>query len=201
MSIGPIKKYMCIGAILMATACIKQTEKTFQGNAVVEFDATVLNSVATGVNYPVLSQVPEYGKPLDLQNTNCNSAFADPFITRTSGTVQLRVNLVGPVAKQDRAIGFRVIDVPVNSVTFRQTSPCSNVTLTTVGGVEGVHYSFADNKITIPADSSFGYLSINILDAGATAGEARTVGIQLDSTQSLLPSLNYRTIAIAIDQR
>lgn len=201
MSIGQIKKYMCIGAILMATACIKQTEKTFQGTTVVEFDATVLNSVATGVNYPVLTQVPEFGKPLDLQNSNCNSAFVDPFIRRTSGTVQLRVNVVGPVSKESRAIGFKVVDVPVTAVTFRQTSPCSNVTLTTVGATAGIHYSFADTKINIPADSSFGYLNINILDAGATAGQARTVGIQLDSTQSLLPSVNYRTIAVAIDQR
>jgi hypothetical protein len=201
MSIGSIIKYMCIGAILMATACIKQTDKHFQGTTVVEFDATVLNSVATGVTYPVLTQVPEFGKPLDIQNTNCNSAFVDPFIKRTSGTVQLRVNVVGPVSKEARAIGFKVVDVPVTSVTFRQTSPCSNVTLTTVGAAAGVHYAFADTKITIPADSSFGYLNINILNAGATAGQARTVGIQLDSTQSLLPSVNYRTIAVAIDQR
>jgi len=193
--------YTAIACVLFGTACIKQTEKKFQGNTVVEFDATVLNSVAAGVTYPVLSQEPEYGKPLDLQNTACNFAFTDPFIKRSSGSVTLRVNLVGPVSKETRAIGFKVIDVPVSSVTFRQTSPCANVTLTTVAATANVHYSLADNKITVPADSSFGYLKINILDAGATASQARTLGIQLDSTQVLLPSVNYRTLAIAIDQR
>ncbi len=54
---------------------------------------------------------------------------------------------------------------------------------------------------TIPANSSFGYIDINIINAGATAGQARFVGIQLDSTGSLMPNPNYNKLGLTIDQR
>ncbi|MBO9563027.1 MAG: hypothetical protein J7621_09650 [Niastella sp.] len=207
MNTRSIRAYICIGvAVVLFAACIKQTEKQFKGTAVVEFDATVLNSVTAGITYPLLSQIPGYGVPLDLSviHASCQGTgyqFVDSFIKRSSGVVSLRVNLVGPTAREERAIGFKIIDVPVTAISFTGYKPCVKVDLNVLPAVAGTHYTLADNKIVIPADSSFGYLRINVLNAPATAGQARSIGFQLDSTQSLLPSVNYRTLAIAIDQR
>jgi len=56
-------------------------------------------------------------------------------------------------------------------------------------------------KVTIPANSSFGYIDITILNPGPTAGQARFIGIQLDSTGTVLPSPNYNKVGLVIDQR
>jgi len=127
-------------------------------------------------------------------------------VHRSSGTVRLRVNLVGPTTKSDRTVGFKLFDVPFATVAFPatpagQTPARAAATLTTAVAVPGTHYTALGNTVTIPADSSWGYINLAILDAGATAGQARTIGIALDSTGSVKASPNYRNFAIAIDQR
>jgi len=195
--------YITLIGFIFFSACIKEDDKTFQGETTVEIDATALNPVSTPFNHPLLLQAPRSGIPITLLTTTCsNTATAEPFIRRTSGSVTLRVNLVGRTEKSNRDID--VVAFPVSaqipSITFRQPSPCSNVTVTTADAIAGTHYAFASGKINIPADSSFGYVTINILNAGATAGQARVLGLELRQA-GLKPSENYKRIAIAIDQR
>lgn len=179
------------------TACIKNDPITYT-DAVAEFDATSWNANAAGVTYPLMTRVPIYGAATPT------SSFT---IHRTSGTVLLRVNLVGPTSKTERTVGVTLFDVPFASVSFPatasgQTPARSAATLAIPGSaVAGTHFTALASKVTIPADSTWGYLPVTILDPGATAGQARTIGIRLDSSGTILPSLNYRSIAIAIDQR
>jgi hypothetical protein len=67
--------------------------------------------------------------------------------------------------------------------------------------VAGTHYTALNGKLTIPAKSSFGYIDVQVLNAGASAGQAKFLGIQLDSTGSVLPNPNYNKIGLIIDQR
>jgi len=187
---------LSIVAALAVTGCIKNDPVTFTSE-LAEFDATSWNANAAGVTYPVMVRVPIYGAATPT------SSFT---IHRTSGTVRLRVNMVGPPAKSERTVGFKLFDVPFATVAFpatpaAQTPARAAATLTTAVAVPGTHYTALGNSITVPADSTWGYINLAILDAGATAGQARTIGIALDSTGSVKASPNYRQIAIAIDQR
>jgi len=196
--------YTAIIAIIIFSSCVKQIDKAYRASPIIEFDATALNSVTAPFTHPLLIQIPQNGIPVTTLTSNCsNAAMVEPFLKRTSGAITLRVNLVGPTEKTDREIEVTTFSVAsqIPSLTFRQPSPCSNVTLTTTDAVAGTHFSLASNKITVLADSSFGYLTITILNAGATANQARVIGFELTQTSSLDPSENYKKIAIAIDQR
>jgi hypothetical protein len=95
---------------------------------------------------------------------------------------------------------------PITSLAFPatpagQTPAAASGTLTVQNAVSGTHYTALSGLCTIPKDSSFGYINIQILNAGATAGQARFLGIQLDSSGTLKPNPNYNKIGLTIDQR
>ena len=182
---------------LIFSSCIKQIDKTFQGATVVELDATPLNSVATGQVYPILTRIARHSVPI---------ATSDSTLRRLNGTVRVRVNLVGPQTSSDQTIGYKIFNSPITSISFPATatgqtpsSPAATLAVSTA--VPGTHYTALTGLCTIPANSSFGYIDVAILNPGATAGQARFVGIQLDSTGSLKPNPNYNKLGLVIDQR
>ena len=184
---------------LLCSSCIKQIDKKFTGNTIVEIDATPLNSNAVGVNYPILTRIPPEGRPV---------ATVDSTLRRWSRSIRVRVNLVGPQTSADQTVGYKIFSTPITTVAFPatisgQTPSQPAATLTVTDAVAGTHYSITSgaNKVTIPANSSFGFIDIQILNAGASAGQAKFLGIQLDSTGTLMPSVNYRSIGLVIDQR
>jgi hypothetical protein len=201
------RSYFFVALILAVgmTACIKNEQVTFVSE-LAEFDATSWNANAAGLTYPIMTRVPIYGAATPT------SSFT---IHRTSGTVRLRVNMIGPTSKSERTVGYKLFDVPdeqikagipTPAVSFPatpagQTPARAASTLAAVTAVAGTHYTALGNSLTIPADSTWGYISLSILDAGPTAGQARVIGIALDSTGSVKASPNYRKLAIAIDQR
>ena len=282
-----MKKLLSIIAItgtLFINGCIKNDPVIWQGLSA-EFDATSWNSDAVGVNYPVLAQISPFGRIVRTENTLCNATVVDTFITRTTGSMTIRVNLVGPQASVDREVGYKLFSVvtsfpgfsvipsftgsisgstltvtsvtsgilatgqvifgtgiqfgssisalgtgtggtgtytilnplpgnpgqtvastaitSIQTVTFRKKTPsCANYTLILTDAIEGTHFTVpTGKKILIPANSSFGYLKITILDAGATAGAARVIGLELDDSGTLKPNENYKRIGLAIDQR
>ena len=141
--------YMLAGlmSILALSSCIKQIDKTFQGQTVVEIDPTVLNSANATAGYPVLTRIPAEGIPLRT---------ADSTLRRLNGIIRVRVNLVGPQSDQAQTIGYKVLTAsPITSVSFPATA----------------------------------------------TGQARFLGIQLDSSGTLKPNPNYNKIGLAIDQR
>lgn len=198
--------FIYISIVLLLGSCIKQIDKKFTGGTVVEIDPTTLNSFVTGANYPILTRIPPGGRP--VVNT------ADSTLRRWSGTVRIRVNLVGPQSDQDQTVGYKVFGgSPVGTIAYGatltaaqappsgQTPSQPSATLTVLDAVAGTHYNALPGILTIPANSSFGYIDVVVRNNGATAGQARFLGIQLDSSGTLKPNPNYNKIAITIDQR
>jgi hypothetical protein len=185
-------------SILSLSSCIKQIDKTFQGNTVVEIDPTVLNSANATAGYPVLTRIPADGIPLRT---------ADSTLRRLNGIVRIRLNLVGPQSDQPQTIGYKVMTAsPITSVAFPatatgQTPSMASGTLTVTNAVAGTHYTALSGTCTIAAKSSYGFIEVPIINGGATAGQARFLGIQLDSSGTLKPNPNYNKIGLAIDQR
>ena len=191
------KIFLFLGAALLLSSCIKQLDKTFTGKTVAEIDATPLNSNAVGVNFPILNRVVPQGRPV---------ATVDSTLRRYAGTVRLRLNLVGPQSDKDETVGYKVVGSPVTTYAFPatitgQTPSAPAATLNVLDAVAGTHYTALSGKVTIPAKSSFGFIDVQVLNAGATAGQARYVGIRLDSTGSIMPSVNYLQLGLVIDQR
>jgi len=192
--------YMLAGliSILALSSCIKQIDKKFQGQTVVEIDPTVLNSANATAGYPVLTRIPADGIPLRT---------ADSTLRRLNGIVRVRLNLVGPQSDQAQTIGYKVLTAsPITSVSFPatatgQTPSAAAATLTVSNAVAGTHYTSLSGSCTIPPKSSYGFIDIPIINGGAAAGQARFLGIQLDSSGTLKPNPNYNKIGLAIDQR
>ena len=177
-----MKKYsflIYLGVVsLLLTSCIKEDIKTFQGNTVAEFDAAVYNSVAAGFTYPILTRAAGYGRAV--------SASLDPTITRASGMVKLRINLVGLQRSKDEILNYRVMTEVV---------PFSPNAL----AVSGTHFT-TGSSVTIPANSSFGEITIAIINTGVSSTTPREVHLELTGNTDVMASQNYKKIAIRIAQ-
>jgi hypothetical protein len=183
--------------MLSLSSCIKQLDKTFEGQSVAEIDATVLNSTAATVTYPILTRVLPEGRPI--------STTLDSTLRRISRNVRIRINLVGPQSSKDETVGYTTFNTPINTISFPatitgQTPSRAAATLNVSDAVAGTHYTALSGKVTIPAGTSFGYIDISILAATA-ATQARFIGIRLDNTGSIPPSENYKELGLVIDQR
>lgn len=177
------KRYLTVvvaAIVVTMSSCIKQIEKTFTGQPVVEFDAAVLNPVTPPYNYPVLLRIPPYGLP----SVTANSPIV---ITRTmTDTVKLRVNLVGAHRNQDEVISYRVLT---------DVTPASPNLL----AVAGTHFT-TGTSFTIPARSSFGEVFIIVRNPGTSSTNPREVHLELMGNSNIKPSENYKRIAIRIAQ-
>ena len=163
---------------VLFSSCIKEINKTFEGSTVVEFDATVLNSATTPFTYHVTTRVPTYGYP-----TPTSAAL----ITRTTTTpVKLRVNLVGPQRSTDQTITYKVITDAV---------PASPNLL----AVAGTHYT-TNTSFVIPANTSFGEVTINIVNSGTSSTSPREVHLELVGNTEIKPSENYKRVGVRIAQ-
>jgi hypothetical protein len=195
-----MKKLLFIlsGSVLLLSSCIKQIDKTFQGKPVAEIDAAPLNSNAVGVTYPILTRVPPEGRPI--------STSVDSTLRRLSGTIKVRVNLVGPQSDKEETVGYTIFTSPITSIAFPatisgQTPTVAAGTLTVTDATAGTHFTALPGQVTIPAKASFGYINIQIRNAGATVGQAKFIGIELNNTGSLPASENYKRLGLVIDQR
>lgn len=158
---------------VLAVSCIKNEEVLYNGS-VVELDAATWNANSVGVTYPILNRMPAEGRAT-------SAAFAsDSILTRRSGTVRLRVNLVG--AQKSTA----------TEVTYEVDAAASTA-------VAGTHYTALSGKTTIPANSSFGYIDIQILNPGATTG-TRDLVIRLTGGTGVDVNTNYSTVGLRISQ-
>lgn len=183
-----MKKYsfiIYIGLLsLLFSSCIKEDIKTFQGETVVEFDATVFNSVTAGYTYPILTRVAGYGRAV--------STSLDPAITRalatttTASPIKLRVNLVGPQRSTSELITYRVMTEAV---------PVAPNAL----AVANTHFT-TDNTFTIPANSSFGEVTIFVQNTGVSSTTPREIHLELIGSANVKPSENYKRVAVRIAQ-
>ena len=188
-------------AILVFTGCIKN-DPVILREQLVEFDATSFNNNSLGfastINFPILGRNPGFGR---VSNTS------DSTIRRFAQTLRLRVNLIGPQSSKDETVGFEIFGSPI--ITFNQpatasgqTPSASGATLGIFDAVPGVDYALPTSKaLTIPANSSFGFLDLQILASPAAPGTGRFIGIRLNNTGSLKVSVNFSELGLVIDKR
>lgn len=166
--------------VLLFSSCIKEDVKYFTGDPVVEFDATVLNSATSPYSYHVAVRTPPFAIPTTTANSVAiNRSLATP--------VRLRVNLVGAQRSTDEVISFRVL----TDVT--PTAP-------NMLAVAGTHYNISGTTVTIPANSSFAEVVINIVNPGVSSTNPREVHLELLGNSNIKPSENYKRVGIRIAQ-
>ncbi|MVM34901.1 DUF4843 domain-containing protein [Spirosoma sp. HMF4905] len=103
-------------------------------------------------------------------------------IKNGAGAQTTQVNLVGAQRNTDEVIKFSVDK--------------DNTT-----AVEGVHYSLNGGTFTIPAKSSFGSCSVNILTGAAPTGTTQTVDLVLileGNGSDITPNENYKKVGYRI---
>ena len=160
-----------------ATSCIENEEIVFKGE-LVELDAATWNANTTGKDYPILSRVPGENRVL---------LTSDPVISRTSGVIKLRVNLVGAHIDTDQEINYQV--VPNESFVSGTTNAQP--------AVEGTHFR-TGRKLTIPANSSFGYIEVEILNPGTALDTQKLIVIELQGNDRVKPSENEKRVGLMI---
>jgi hypothetical protein len=168
-------------------SCIKNDPVTLE-DTYVEFDAATWNSnnayVGTGLDsiaFPIMTRVPAYGRVVTT---------ADATLSRTSGTIALRVNLVGAPRKTATEVAYTT----VTTYTLIGTPPANNT-----AAAAGTHYTALPGTMTIAADSSFGYLNVPILNPGAGTG-TREVVLRLTSATDAKINRNYSVVGLRISQ-
>ena len=138
----------------------------------VEFDAATYNANAAGLTYPFMTRVPVYGAVSSTANS--------PALTRLSGDVKLRVNLVGAQRSSETKVTYQV-------VTAESTAAA------------GTHFTTLSGTTTIPANSSFGFITVSVLNPGATTGTKDLV-LQLTNNESVTANVNYAKVGLRIAQ-
>jgi hypothetical protein len=199
--------YVFLFVLFGSGACIKNDLKTWNGE-LAEIDLAAWNANGPGLTYPFVTRIPAANRAL---TTGC----PDSTLRRSAGTIQVRINLVGAQSGNDETVGYTIFNSPITTIAFpatiaantglgcpaAQTPAAASATLNVADAVSGTHYAALSGKVTIPKGTSFGYISIPVLNPGATAGQARFIGIQLDSTGSVKPSVNYNKVGLFVDQR
>ncbi len=192
-------KYITVfGMLFFFASCIKQIDKTINGPVVAEIDATPLNSSNATAGYPVLTRIPAFARPVST---------ADSTLRRLNGIVKIRINLVGPQSGTDQTVGYKIMPAtPLTTIAFPatasgQTPAAAAATLSVSNATVGTHFTALSGLCTIPANSSFGTIDVSVLNSVASAGQARFLGIQLDSTGTIKPNPNYNRLGLILDQR
>ncbi len=160
---------------MMLSSCFKDNKVTFQG-ALVEFDETVIRAPIVGtLNYPAIT------------------------VARTAGTVTTRVNLVGAHRSTDQTV--RIVfdaEATAQAVTaLRTLNPTANIS----AAVEGTHFRLGNNgNVVIPANSSFGSASIEIINVAPATAPATSVVfvIRLEGNDVIKPSENYKRLGYRV---
>jgi hypothetical protein len=168
---------------LLSSSCIKNELINFEGTTL-EFDAATYNAKSSGQVYPLLTRVPGYGRATRTSavaaTTLSPAAPADPLLTRASGLVKYRVNLVGPQRNEALTVNYRVVATGTTAVS-------------------GTHYT-TGTSLVIPANSSFGELEIQIVNPGVSSATPVILILELIDSNGVIPSQNFKTIAVSIAQ-
>ncbi|RYZ20621.1 MAG: hypothetical protein EOO16_16075 [Chitinophagaceae bacterium] len=194
-----------VGLLLLAMSlglfsCIKKEKVLFE-DSLVEFDAAVMNSnnaytpgrdatlgrlanPLDSIAFPILTRQPAIGRAVST---------ADATITRASGNVRLRVNLVGAPRKSP-------IDVTYTTMAQADYTLIGVATNANGQAASGTHYGPLTGKLTIPADSSWGYLNVPIVDPGVSSTTAQEVVFRLTGGTDVRPNRNYSIVGIRIAQ-
>lgn len=164
-------------ALVSFSSCIKNDGPTAGSLLVAEFDATVLNTPLTGQKYPVLQRVPKYGAAV---------VSADPLITRASGTIKFRINLVGAQQSTEQTLNIKIVSGPALPTGVAPA-------------VAGTHFS-VPATLVIPARSNFGELTVTIINPGVSSTTPVGLVLEIEGNGTIKPSENYKFLGIRISQ-
>jgi hypothetical protein len=106
-------------------------------------------------------------------------------ITEGTGELQLQVNLIGAQRSSASEVTFSVVDLEDNPTT----------------AVRGTHYELPNNfTVTIPANSSFGYVNLDILDADMPSNQQVVLHLQLGDSPdgSITAAENMKNFTVTI---
>jgi hypothetical protein len=152
------------------TGCIKQDNILIK-ELQVEFDAASWNARGAGVTYPIITRLPPYGMPL---------AATDPLITRASGTIRFRVNLIGAQQATQQTLNFSVVATGTTAVS-------------------GTHFTIP-GTIVIPANSSFGEAVVNVINPGVSSATPVTLVLEVTGNSLIKGATELNKIGIQISQ-
>lgn len=97
-----------------------------------------------------------------------------------AGSITEQVNLIGPHMAVEQTIAFTV--------------DADNST-----AVAGTHYNLNGGSFSIPANSSFGECTVEILGGAVPAGETRTLTLILEGNSEIKAAGNYKSLTIIIN--
>ena len=147
--------YIAAVMLLAFTACKKETIDLYSGSSVLYFD----NSI-------------NYGNQRNTQRIDSLAfTFSLADVALVDSTVNIRVDLMGPQASQDRSFSVKVID-----------------SLTTA--VAGVHYDALKASYIIPANKSWMYIPVHIYRTKEMANQGFLLHFKL------LPNQDFDTTLI-----
>ncbi|MFD2512919.1 hypothetical protein ACFSRY_03510 [Pontibacter locisalis] len=171
---------------LATTSCIENEEITLKQDFI-EMDAATYNSNGVERDYPVINRKPTPGRQVYTATTN--GWPADPLINRTSGTIQLRVNLVGPHSDVAQELTYAVVPNQVYAAG----------TINADAAVQGTHFR-TNGKVTIPANSSFGFIDVEILNPGSAHATDKLIVLELIGNDKYKPNPLDSKVAIVINK-
>ena len=154
---------------LLLGGCIKNNPVIYTENKV-EFDAASWNANAVGVTYPIMGGVPNFGFAGNAST-----------LTRTSGTIKIRVNMQGAQKATAQDFKYQV-------VTSESTA------------IAGTHFTNLSGTGTIPANSSFGFIDIPVLNPGVSSATSVVLVLEILPNGSLTPNTNYAKLGLRISQ-
>lgn len=172
-----IISYLLLAPVLLAS-CTKEIQGDYSAKTFVEFDANIFNAPVSPYSYTVVTRNVPFGYA---------SATSYPLITRSSGTIKLRVNLVGrELSGKEQVITYKVI------TTVTPTSPNALA-------VSGTHFT-TTGTVTIPGNSLFGELTINVINPGTSSTTPREVHLELEGNENVGVTGTSNKVAVRISQ-
>ena len=161
------KTFLFISVLILGlslVSCVEQPDYLFDEEKQIEFETAVRTSPAPGYIFPVITA------------------------TRTTGAINLQINLVGTQLKSPEELTISV-----------DTSGSKLLTSSITRAVEGKHFNLNGGKITLKADTSFVNYRLNILNSGAEAGKQALLVLKLESTNNLKAAESYRRVGYRIN--
>jgi hypothetical protein len=160
-------------AVTALNGCLPKDHNVYDGPNLVEFKNQTL-----GINSAVLATRGIATSPATQVQTDVSRTIL--INTRVVDTVY--VQLIGPQQSAATVVNF---------------SPTAGNT-----AVEGTNYNFRPagaRNLTIPANSSVGYLLVDVIaNSIATVGDTRTLSIDLLGASNISPSPNYKKFNILL---
>jgi hypothetical protein len=180
---------ICI--VFSLSSCIKEKNVIFEDSKA-EFDVAAYNARFGATDFALATRVPGEGRAFIA---------ADAFITRATASLRFRVNLIGAQRGSAATVNYTVFAPDLTAVPAITYGAPISATLATVPAIAGTHFTALSGTCTIPANSSFGYIDIPVINSGLSVNQTALLGLELTGGGNIGPSVNYRKVVFAISQR